>query len=263
MAINQDQIETKTVNGKKQIVVKNVDNVSKSEMLNIRVQQELFEPFIKNLTLGMQFEIAFEKIPEDSVVHAEAKMLKTSYENLQKLNEIPDRISKDITRTPAEQYLLKEEMTRKDFELFEKQLSRIDLDTRTKINEVSKDLFSNNAHLDATDQTLLPQYIQAYQGKSIDRLIEGTESECAICLKLVRDYPGLVKVDTNYDKLTLEANATHSPKAFEEFKALVGVREQVGVMTKEYMKAKAKYVNTDLIAEIKDVALPKQKRGMR
>ena len=94
-------------------------------------------------------------------------------------------------------------------------------------------------------------------------MVEGTESECAICLKLVRDYPGLVKVDTSYDALTIEANSVHSPKAFEEFKALTEVREQVAVMTKSYMESKAKYVNTDLIAEIKDVALPKQKRGFR
>ncbi len=260
MALNEDNVKTKQVNGQTRYEVDGKENPSEQDLLNMRIRNQLGDPFTKNLTAMVQLQDAIENLPEDSVVHAEGKVLLTSYQNLQKLNELPEKIGKDVTRTLAEQYLLKKELSEREFQTFEKQLDRIDADALAKMQEVAKDLFSVNSRLDPIDQSLLPQYVQAFQGKSIDRLIEGTPSDALICLELAKNYPALIKLDTSYEALTIEANAKHTPEAFEYYTALADTREQVTVLMQKYREAKAKFVDTALIEEIKSVQVAPKKR---
>jgi hypothetical protein len=182
---------------------------------------------------------------------------------LKALNQITERLSRDVTETNAEKLLLKSQISEKHFQTFDNIVSRLDLGIRKELDNERKGLFSNNLTLSIQEDTLLAQYATAFQDKDINILIEGTPSEARIALTLVRDFPSLVKVHGDYEKLARETNHIHSQEHAIRFDNLGHLHEELINLSKTVSYDKNKFLSPDLVEEVKAVRVPAPKRRRR
>ena len=257
----ENSYKTQKVNGKKQFVING--EPAPDDLFQIRIMNALGENFTPNMTRSMTFEDKILNLDENDVIAKEANLALQTYGSLKALNQITEQLGNDITKTNGEKLLLKSQISEKHFQTFDNIVSRLDLGIRKELDNERKELFSNNLMLTVQEDRLINEYARIFKDKDINTLIDGTESEARIALVLARDFPSLIKVHGDYEKLAHEANHIHSQEHAIRFDNLGHLHEELINLSKTVSYDKNKFLSPDLVEEVRSVKIQVPKRRRR
>jgi len=172
------------------------------------------------------------------------------------VNELRERISKDMTRNSIEKLHVFEQKSKSIVETTHTKLDELARHVMQQHKQAVDSLFTVKALLTPLEQSMLPKVADLLSQDESELSVNNvTQSEAKLLLTVLENYPSVVnpKQYTREDIVGVkkDLNARFTPEAYGKFMVTSELNKTIGNLVDEALQAKRKVLPSEILEQIK------------